>query len=309
VNIVKDANSRYGEILPVPLPARGVSSQELYMHTSARLIPYVAITILSLALSVTGQIAPAAIPIPEHVILVMEENHGYSQIIASSNAPYINTLASVGASFTNSHAITHPSQPNYLELFSGSNQGVTDDSCPHTFSVPSLESELIAATKTFRGYSEGLPAVGATVCASGLYARKHVPWTDFSKDLTSDNLPFTSFPTNYSKLPTVAWVIPNLDDDMHNGTIRQGDTWLQAHLLDYVNWAMKNNSLLIVTFDEDQGTTTNHIATIFVGPMVKPGKYSEKINHYNVLRTIEDMYGLSHLGNSSNATPITDVWQ
>jgi len=175
--------------------------------------------------------------------------------------------------------------------------------------VASLESELNAAGKSFEGYSEGLPAVGSRVCTSGTYARKHVPWTDFSKDLTADNQPFTSFPTDFSKLPTVAFVIPNLNDDMHNGTIQQGDTWLQAHLLDYVTWAKKNNSLLIVTFDEDQGTTTNHIATIFVGPMVKPGKYSEKINHYNVLRTIEDMYGLGHLGSSASATRITDVWQ
>jgi acid phosphatase len=77
----------------------------------------------------------------------------------------------------------------------------------------------------------------------------------------------------------------------------------------YVTWAQNNNSLLIVQFDEDDGTSGNHIATIFVGPMVKPGKYSEKINHYNVLRTIEDMYRLAHLGRTAIATPITDVWK
>jgi len=168
---------------------------------------------------------------------------------------------------------------------------------------------LIAVGKTFTGYAEGLPAVGSKTCSSGYYVRKHAPWTDFSKDLSKDDQPFSNFPTTYSKLPTVAWVIPNLEDDMHNGTIQQGDSWLQNHLLAYATWARNNNSLLIVTFDEDQGTTTNHIATIFVGPMVKPGKYSEKINHFNVLRTIEDMYGLPHLGKSAGATPITDVWQ
>jgi phosphatidylinositol-3-phosphatase len=279
------------------------------MHDSARKIAQFILVTFAMAVSAGAQNMPATIPIPAHVVVVIEENHGYSQIIGSPHAPYINTLVSEGALFTNSSALAHPSQPNYLDLFSGSNQGVTDDSCPHTFSVASLESELNGASKTFAGYSEGLPAVGSTVCTSGVYARKHVPWTDFSKDLTSDNQPFTSFPTDFSKLPTVAWVIPNLNDDMHNGTIQQGDSWLQTHLLAYVNWAMTNNSLLIVTFDEDQGTTANHIATIFVGPMVKPGKYSEKINHYNVLRTIEDMYGLGHLGSSASATPITDVWQ
>jgi hypothetical protein len=267
------------------------------------------VAVFSLASSVAAQNALATIPAPAHVVVVVEENHGYSQIIGAAQAPYINTLASQGASFTNSSALAHPSQPNYLDFFSGSNQGVTDDSCPHTFSVATLESELIGAGKTFKGYSEGLPNAGSTVCTSGSYARKHVPWTDFSKDLTTDNQPFTSFPTNYSTLPTVSFVIPNLNDDMHNGTIQQGDSWLQTHLLSYVSWANTHNSLLIVTFDEDQGTSANHIATIFVGPMVKPGKYSEKINHYNVLRTIEDMYGLGHLGGSASATPITDVWQ
>jgi acid phosphatase len=139
--------------------------------------------------------------------------------------------------------------------------------------------------------------------------RKHVPWTDFSKDLTSDNQPFTSFPTNFSNLPTVAWVIPNLNDDMHDGTIQQGDSWLQTHLLSYVTWAQTHNSLLIIQFDENDGSAGNQVATIFVGPMVKPGKYSEIINHYNVLRTIEDMYGLGLLGNSGTAKSITDVWK
>ena len=251
----------------------------------------------------------ASVPQPAHVIVVMEENHGYSQIIGSSEAPYINSLAAQGALFTNSSGIAHPSQPNYLAIFSGSTQGIVNDSCPHTFSAQDLESELTGKGFTFTGYSEGLPSVGSKACTSGLYARKHVPWTDFSKGNPNNNQPFTSFPSNFSKLPAVAWVIPNLDDDMHNGTVQQGDSWLQTNLMPYVTWAQTNNSLLIVTFDEDQGTSANHIATIFVGPMVKPGKYSEKINHYNVLRTIEDMYGLSHLGKTASASPITDVWQ
>src|SRR6202011_5464957 len=103
-----------------------------------------------------------------------------------------------GALFTKSYAVTHPSQPNYLALFSGSTQGITDDSCPHTFSAQSLESELIKAGKSFVGYSEGLPSPGSKVCTSGTYARKHVPWTDFSKDRASDNQPFTSFPTDFA---------------------------------------------------------------------------------------------------------------
>jgi phospholipase C len=249
------------------------------------------------------------IPVPDHVVIVMEENHGYSEIIGSKDAPYINSLASAGALFTKSYAITHPSQPNYLELFSGSNQGVTDDSCPHTFSTRNEESELLKAGLTFKGYSEGLPGKGSGVCTSGEYARKHVPWTNFTNDPPKYSLPFTNFPTDYAKLPTVSWVIPDLLDDMHDGTVAQGDTWLDNNLSNYVTWAQSNNSLLIVTWDEDDGSEGNHVATIFVGPMVAPGQYSEQINHYNVLRTIEAMYGLKPLANAKGVKPIKDVWQ
>jgi len=167
----------------------------------------------------------------------------------------------------------------------------------------------LAAGKTFTGYSEGLPHAGSFVCTAGEYARKHVPWTDFSKDRANDSQPFTSFPSEYSTLPLVSFVIPDLLDDMHDGTVQQGDTWLQANLGAYVTWAMSNNSLLIVQFDEDDGSENNRIPTVFVGEMVKPGKYSEKINHYNILRTIEQMHKLPHLANAAKARPIKDVWR
>lgn len=264
--------------------------------------------ILCLASIAAAQL-PDVLPAPAHVIVVMEENHSYSEIIGSAQAPYINSLAAQGALFTQSFAIGHPSEPNYLELFSGSNQGITDDSCPHTFSTASLESELLAEHKTFTGYSEDLPQAGSFVCTAGEYARKHVPWTNFSKDNPNDNQPFTSFPSDFSKLPLVSFVIPNLINDMHDGTVQQGDTWLQKNLGAYVTWAMNNNSLLIVTWDEDDGSQNNQIPTIFVGGPVKAGKYSEKIDHYDVLRTIEQMYKLPHLANAAKAKPIKDVWK
>jgi acid phosphatase len=251
---------------------------------------------------------PKAVPSPAHVIVVMEENRGYDEIIGSQQAPYINQLAFAGALFTNAHAITHPSLPNYLALFSGSTQGVTDDSCPLSFRLPTLQSDLLEAKLRFVGYSEDLPATGSDVCFSGYYARKHAPWTYFPDDPPANNRPFADFPRNLAELPTVSWVIPNQVNDMHSGPILQADSWLRSNLSRYVTWAQSNNSILIIDWDEDDGGLTNHIPTIFVGPMVKPGRYSERIDHYNVLRTIEDMYGLSHLGHSA-AAPIVDVWQ
>jgi hypothetical protein len=253
------------------------------------------------------------LPRPDHLVIVMEENHGYTQIIGSPYAPYINTLAQEGALFTQSYALSHPSQPNYLQLYSGSNQGVTTDNCPYTFSAPNLGQQLGAHGFSFGGYSETMPMVGYTGCSYSAYARKHNPWVNFTNVPSADNMPLDGyFPTDYSTLPTVSFVIPNQNDDMHNGsdpgTIQTGDAWLKSHLDAYVQWTIAHNSLLMVTFDEDNGSQGNHIATVFVGPMVVPGPYGETINHYNVLRTVEDMYGLGKVGATRRFAPITDVW-
>ncbi|WP_329569574.1 alkaline phosphatase family protein [Kitasatospora sp. NBC_01266] len=270
---------------------------------------------LSAALS-TGSSAVAApatagvIPTPAHVVVVMEENHSFDDIIGDTDdAPYINSLADQGALMTSSFGVTHPSEPNYMALFGGDTFGLTGDSCPvNEGNTPNLGSELLAAGKTFTGYAEGLPSVGSTKCTSGEYARKHAPWANFSNIPTADQQPFSAFPSNYSKLPTLSFVIPNLDDDMHDGTIAQGDSWLQNNLSNYATWAQQNNSLLIVTWDEDDYTESNQIPTIVVGAGVAPGQYSETINHYNLLATLEQMYGLNAVGNSASAAPISDIW-
>jgi acid phosphatase len=257
-----------------------------------------------------ARLVPSLLPRPSHVVLVIEENQNYSQIIGAPSAPYINALARQGALITNSFAITHPSQPNYLDLFSGSNQGVTDDSYPHRFTTANLASELNGAGLSFAGYSESLPFVGYTGASfQGLYYAKHNPWVNFTNVPPSENMPFAGyFPADFSQLPTVSIVVPNIADDMHTGTIQQGDAWLQADLNGYARWAQANNSLLIVTWDEDSGIN-NHIPTIFFGPMVTPGAYDVTMNHFDVLRTLEDMYGLPEAGASAQATPLTYIWQ
>src|SRR5207249_8940059 len=152
-----------------------------------------------------------------------------------------------------------------------------------TFAGANLASELLAAGFSFAGYSESLPAAGSTVCTSGSYYRKHNPWVNFSNLPASVNLPFSSFPSDFSRLPDLCFVVPNQDNDMHDGTIAQADTWLQSNFDSYVQWAKTHNSLFLLTFDEDDGSQHNQIATMFVGAMVRPGQYSERIGHYNVL--------------------------
>ncbi|HSJ40972.1 MAG TPA: alkaline phosphatase family protein [Xanthobacteraceae bacterium] len=247
----------------------------------------------------------------DHVVVVVMENHSFSEIIGNTaKAPYINSLAAGGASFTQSFAVEHPSEPNYLDLFSGSNQGVTADSCPHTFSTDNLGSQLIAANLTFIGFSEDLPASDPQICTYGThgYARKHNPWVNFSNVPATSNQPFTAFPADFSGLPTVSFVVPNLCSDMHDCTIAVGDAWLSQHIDTYTRWARSHNSLLILTWDEDDHSASNQVPTIFAGALVIPGIYAESINHFDVLATLEAMYGLDAIGAAASNPAITDLF-
>ena len=269
----------------------------------------------------------AGLPVYDHVVIVVEENKDYEQIIGNKNASYINdVLRKEGANLIKSYAEEHFSEGNYFWLFSGSNQhvGFIDKIPSHDLTTGNLGEGLIHAGRSFKGYCEGLPEIGSMVDEQGLYARKHVPWVSFSnvprgKTVdSSSNLRFPQdFPSDYDSLPTVSFVIPNLVNDMHNGSSRSGivagDRWLRQHIDGYYRWAKQHNSLLILTFDENSQFTltggvtdpgdknprkANHIVTIFAGAHIKPGDYVEEkgVTHVNVLRTLEAMYKLSRSG-------------
>lgn len=253
------------------------------------------IGIISALPNIPSTVANSVVPTPDHVVVVMMENHSFAQIIDAEKAPFIEGLAGRGATFTNAFALTHPSQPNYFALFSGSTQSVTDDGF-HMFDGPTLAGQLHAANKTFFGYIEaGSP-------------RKHNPWESFA-DSQRVQRDLSTFPLDFTALPTVSFVVPNQLNDMHDGTIEEGDAWLRQHLGPYVEWCKEHNSLLIVTFDEDDLTGDNRILTIIFGDHVKPGRYGERINHYTVLRTIQAMYGLAPLAHSADQQPIDDIWR
>ena len=256
-------------------------------------------------------LAAANLPTFAHVVIVVEENRSQQAIIGNKSAPFINALAANGAMMAQSFAETHPSEPNYLALFAGDTFGLKQNTCPvNGGNLPNLGSELLAAGHTFIGFAEGLPAVGSTVCSAGEYARKHAPWVNFSNVPPTLSVPFSAFPApeNYARLPTVSFVIPDGNNDMHDGSIAQGDAWLNRHMTAYANWAKANNSLLIVTWDEDDGGSRNQIPTVFYGAHVRPGTYNDTISHYNVLSTLEQMYGLPKTGHAANAPVITSIW-
>lgn len=269
----------------------------------------------------TGGVVLTSVPQFSHIVVVIGENTKASSVYGRSSAPYINSLLSGGAKFSNSYGITHPSQPNYLHLFSGANQGVTTNNVPSShFTTPNLARELINAGKTFITYADGLPSVGWDGEKTGDYRRRHNPVTNWMGNGTNQvssavNQPFTSFPSSYNNLPSVAFVIPNLCNDGHDvcspysNRVKQYDAWIENNLNAYKQWCINNNSLLIITYDEDDGSAANNIATVFYGANVRPGTYSQGINHYNVLRFLEDANGLTtHAGAAANASTIDYCW-
>ena len=274
------------------------------------------------------------LPLYDHILVVVEENKYYEQVIGNSAASYINqVLRAEGANLTRMFAEEHESEGNYFWLFSGSNQSVGFvDGIPskrthrvYPFQTSNLGQQLIEKGFTFRGYAEGLPGTGSTVTRNGHYARKHVPWISFgnipqgSNPDSSSNLMFESFPSDFRKLPTVSFIVPNLVDDMHDPgshpevAVRNGDEWLKTHIDPYYQWAKKSNSLLILTWDECDNPTgyigltdpssryadiKNRIPTIIAGAHVKHGDFEEGygVTHVNILRTIEAIYKLRQSG-------------
>ena len=250
-----------------------------------------------------------ALPKPDHVVIVMLENKRYDAVVGHPNTPWVTSLAKRGANMTRFYAETHPSQPNYLALFSGSTQGIADNSCPYDLGDrPNLGRQLITAGYTFTGYAEDLPEPGWRGCATKGYVRRHVPWVNFSNVPAASSQPYTALPNDYRKLPTLAFVIPNLCHDMHDCPKAQADAWLKREFARYVAWATTHNSLFILTFDEDNGTDRNHIATIVAGAHVKPGRYPARVDHYHLLRTLQDMYGLKPIGFSAKRTALRGLW-
>ena len=285
------------------------------------------ISLLCLLSFFANDLKAQTLPRPDHIIIIIEENQPNALVLGSSAAPFINQIAadSDAVTFTKFYAIEHPSQGNYLDMFAGGNQGVLDDNLPanYPFTTPNMARELLDKGLSFITYSQDLPNTGSDVVASsvGSYVRKHNPvtnWVGTGLNQVPDtvNQPFTNFPTDFSKLPTVCYVVPNEDSDMHNGsvfstpsTITIGDYWMKQHLSDLMTWIKNNNALFIYTFDEDDGFANNNIPTVFYGPMVKGGTCTTHYTLFSLLRTIEDMYGTGHAGAAASATPITDVWK
>ena len=232
-------------------------------------------------------------PAWQHVVWIVMENHASGQIMGSSSAPYLNGLAAKCGYAGNFYAETHPSLPNYVAMTSGSPQGIADDNPPssHPLNVPSIFSQL---GTNWRSLEESMPG-NCALTSSGQYAVKHNPaayYTNIRQACSTQDVPLGPTPDVSAKF---TFITPNMCSDMHDCSVSAGDSWLSTwvpRILDSAEYK-SGTTAVFITFDEDDSSASNHIATFVLAPSTPAGTNdSGSYNHYSMLRTTEEMLGL-----------------
>jgi acid phosphatase len=276
----------------------------------------------------------------DRVVIIVLENADYERALQDPN---LTALAARGASFTNFHALFHPSYPNYLAMIAGTDFGVhrggsfvgdKQVNFPDDSGHKTIADRLIAAGLDFKQYAEELPPDTCPWNFSGLhvsdgrgnYVRRHVPFLSFrevqeklcDRVIRVDSSRSDIFFVADAKKGLVAYSFytPNMNHDGHDTTVQVAGAWVRKFLDDTFPEELRPGTLVVVTFDESGGNEDNRIFTLFLGDMVKdasqqdPAVLKRHYTHYNVLRTIEDNFGLEPLTtNDRAASPITDIWK
>jgi len=278
-------------------------------------------------ITVTSGPPPPAVPLSNHVYDVVLENHSYSSVIGSSSMPFLNNNANAYSLATNYYADTHPSIGNYFEMTTG--QIITNnDSYTTTVTADNIVRHLAAAGKTWKEYSESIPSVGYTggdsTSGGGPYTEHHNPLSylsDVRGSSQANNLvPFTQLQMdiNAGTLPNFGFIVPNNNDNAHDGTLNAADTWLQnnifSKLLNSAPFQAGGDGLLFVVFDEsDSADTVNgggHVAAVLIGPKVKNGFQSTTLyKHESLLRTVNESLGLANFGDAVNAPDMAEFFK
>ncbi len=263
----------------------------------------------------------------QHVIWIWMENHSYGDIIGNAvQAPYINSLASECGLATNYHNISHPSLPNYIAAtsgLSGRQIKLFDNDCSVSKKCSTSAPSIFGQGETWKAYQESMPA-NCYPSDSGEYAVRHDPppyYTTLAGCATLD-VPYSQLATDLAAnaLPAFSFITPNLIDDMHDGTIADGDTWLASNLPTILNSPdyQSGNTAVFITWDEGTGGKTGEdctanttdasclVATIVISPSTPAGAISATLfNHYSLLGTTEQLLGLPALGAAASYPTMT----
>lgn len=287
-----------------------------------------ALTFLAAATVVGSVLAPggaaaspatATLPAFSHIYLIVMENKEYPSIVGDADAPYINRLIARYGLATRYYAVTHPSEPNYLALFSGSTQGVTDDRI-HRISALNLVDELEAKGHSWAVFAENVPldcyrlnSASGGPDGPGTYARRHEPAIIFRN--IAQNPTRCARITNFSHFDPMAadfeLIIPNICHDMHDCPVATGDAFLRRFVPRILKSPEFGTSVLFLTWDE--GSTSHggggHVATVVIAPQVKAGFTSARWHtHYALLHTIENAWGLGCLAHTCTANDLREFF-
>jgi len=258
---------------------------------------------------------PSGQPTFNHVFLVVEENHSYSDVIGSSSMPYLNNLASQYGLATQYFADGHPSMPNYLMLTTGLTESF-DDNFSGTINDDNVVRELVKAEKTWKAYEESIPSAGYLGPDASPYVRRHDPFTYLS-DVQNDPsqaaniVPFSQFATDLANntLPQYSFIEPNVNNDAHDGTLAAADAWLQSNIAPLIaSPIFQSSGLLIITFDESEDTDIDHggghVATVIVSSKSKANFQSQtEYQHQSTLRLVLAASGVNSYPGMAAAAP------
>jgi hypothetical protein len=271
-------------------------------------------------LAASSTAARGSIPTLDHIFVIVMENKSANQIIGNeSEAPYLNQLASRYGLAANYRAVTHPSFPNYLALTGGDTFGITQNCNDCFVDAPNLVVDrVVPSGRTWKAYMEAMPSP----CFLGdayPYAQKHNPFIYYNNirltEQCSRVVPFSHLAADLasaSTTPNFVFLTPDLCNDMHDCPIASGDAWLSRTvpaILSSPAYAV-GNSLVVITWDEDDFTAANQVATLLISPVIAPGVRSEvAYTHYSLLRTIEQAWDLAPLtANDAAASPMSDFF-
>lgn len=260
-------------------------------------------------ITVAGTSTAAQVPSSRHIVMVMEENTGYSSVVGNGGWPNLNSLIAHGALATHDYANSHPSIGNYFMLTTGQIL-TTNDSSTQVWNVPSLARQMLAAGVKFRVYAEGI-SQGYVGGNTGAYLVRHNPFallSDIHNNATVANQviwPFSQFAKDLASgnLPEFSFIVPNVNDDAHNGSPQQADSWLQSNVVEPLAndraFQPGGDGMLVVGFDEAADSDTSygggHISPVFWGPIVRDGyrqQSSTIYQHQSLLLTIDRALGL-----------------
>ncbi len=267
--------------------------------------------------------ADTTVPVPRfrHVYTIVLENRSAANILKTDDAPYLHELAARFGVADAYQAVAHPSQPNYLALFSGSTQGVTDDD-PHDLSAPTIADQLDAAGSSWRVYAENVPTAcyrGASAKdgpdGPGTYVRKHEPAISFTAigstpSRCANIRPLADFDPAAA---TYSFIAPNMCHDAHDCPIATADAWLRTfvpRIIDSPAWS--DGGVLFITFDEADSAdqAANRVLTLVIAPNVAAGTRSSiPHTHYSLLRTIQAGLGVDCLAASCTANTLGEFFR